>query len=286
MPHILVDGHVHIHSCFRLEDLLASALRNFHAAEEEIQATRAARFLLLTESAGAGVFSSLQAKVSTDQSRIVTGFRIEPTEEAETLVVRDSSGVELYLVAGRQIVTAERLEVLALGYVGSFPDGLAIDQVLSRLSAADTSTEAAASTSSCRPLSVLPWGAGKWLGQRGQKVEQLVAQASARSFFLGDNGNRPFFWPLPALFKTAQSRAIHNLPGSDPLPFPGQEMKVGSFGLHLSGTPDPQAPFSSLRDLLLNPGTSLTPYGRCERLYPFFKHQISMQLHKKSSASF
>ncbi len=284
MPHIFVDGHVHLHPCFRLDVLLASALRNFQVLAQEVNAAQTAGFLLLTESAGIDVFSSLKAEPTPGQTSTVADFQIKQTGEAETLVVRDASGAELYLVAGRQIVTADRLEVLALGYDSSFPDGQPIDQVLAQL-AAQASTESAAFASSCRPLAVVPWGAGKWLGTRGQKVAQLVAQAEAHPFFLGDNGNRPFFWPLPALFKTAQSCGIRNLPGSDPMPFPGQEKKVGSFGLRLSGAIDPQAPFSSLRALLLNPASSLAPYGRCERLYPFFKHQISMQLHKKSPST-
>lgn len=274
MPYIFVDGHVHIHACFRLEVLLASALRHFHTLAQAINATPCAGFLLLTESAGTEVFAGLKADCAAGRAAAVHGFQLEESKEAGTLVARSDSGQALYLVAGRQIVTQERLEVLALGYGASFPDGRPIEEVLSHLAAALP----------CRPLAVLPWGAGKWLGKRGRKVEQLVTAAAAHSIFLGDNGNRPFFWPLPALFKRAGERGIRNLPGSDPLPFPGQEKEVGGFGFRLAGTIDPEAPFSSLRALLLDPSTGLASYGRCERLYPFFKHQLSMQLHKKSSS--
>lgn len=282
MPHIFVDGHVHIHPGFRLEVLLASALGNFQALAQEINAGQSAGFLLLSESAGAEVFSSLKIRLKAGRPVTVPGFQLEESREPETLLVRNDSGQELYLVAGRQIVTAERLEVLALGYGVSFPDGRPIEEVLSHLAAPASPTEPA-ERSACRPLAVLPWGAGKWFGKRGHKVEQLVAEAPAHSIFLGDNANRPFFWPLPALFKQAQGRGIRNLPGSDPLPFPAQEKKVGSFGLRLAGAIEREAPFSSLAALLLDPATSLAPYGRCEQAYPFFKHQISMQLHKKSS---
>lgn len=284
MPHIFVDGHVHIHPCFRLEVLFASALSHFHILAQQIKAAQSVNFLLLTESAGTEVFANLKAQCGPGRPAPVAGYQIEPSGEAETLLVRDHSGAALYLVAGRQIVTAERLEVLALGYGAPFADGQPIEEVLAHLAEVHVPAESA-QAAACRPLIVLPWGAGKWLGKRGHKVEALVAQAVARSIFLGDNGNRPFFWPLPALFKKAQDRGIRNLPGSDPLPFPGQEKKAGSFGLRLSGVIDPKAPFASLAALALNPSISLAPYGRCEQLLPFFKHQLSMQLHKKSSPS-
>ena len=271
MPQIFVDGHVHIHPSFSLKDLFGSAYRNVCAHHPDTQPAPDCLFLLLTESAGAHVFATLQKELAADQLGL-DGFVLEATAEAYTLVCRDGSGIPLYLVAGRQIVTAERLEVLALGYKDPFPDGQPINEVLQELAA-----------QGC--VLVLPWGAGKWLGKRGKKVEELIGQAQAGQFFLGDNANRPFFWPLPDLFARAQARGILNLAGSDPLPFPGQERKAGSFGVQLTGALDPAHPFAALRDLLLNPATALTPFGRCEQLYPFFKHQISMQLHKKSSSS-
>ena len=120
-------------------------------------------------------------------------------------------------------------------------------------------------------------------------AQDLIGQSGhvphPAAFFLGDNGNRPFFWPLPALFARAASRGIRNLAGSDPLPFPGQENKVGSFGVRLSGRIDPLRPFSSLRSLLRNPEVPLYPYGRSERLYPFVRHQIGMRLRKGSTTT-
>ena len=53
--------------------------------------------------------------------------------------------------------------------------------------------------------------------------------------------------------------------------------------MKLSGALDPQAPFASLRALLVDPATPLVPYGRNEGLLPFFKNQLAMQLRKKLS---
>ena len=240
---------------------MAAACRNFAAAGAGADA---ARFLLLTESAGANAFADLK-------TASVPGFRREAAPEPETIVYReDASGMIMHLVAGRQIVTAERLEILALGCAEEFPDGVPAREVLSRLAANPAR------------LAVLPWGAGKWLGKRGEIAAELVREAWPGALFLGDNGNRPFFWPLPALFAEAESRGVRNLPGSDPLPFPGQENKIGGFGVSLAGDIDPARPFASLRALLADPATPLVPYGRNEGLFPFFKNQIAMQLRKKS----
>ncbi len=272
MPQIFIDGHVHVHSCFDLEEVLACACRNFQILEQETGSGQAACFLLLSESAGADAYAALAARAA-EQQPVLGDFHIRATAEAGVLECLAHSGRRIFVVAGRQIVTAERLEVLALGHEAPFADGQAIAEVLVQLAA--------------RPcLCVLPWGAGKWLGRRGQVAQDLIGQSGHEphpaAFFLGDNGNRPFFWPLPALFARAASRGIRNLAGSDPLPFPGQENKVGSFGVRLSGRIDPLRPFSSLRTLLQNPELRLHPFGRTERLYPFLKHQLWMQFSKKS----
>ena len=270
MPHICIDGHVHLHPCFLIEDVLHFGLHNIQAVEQAMQVSQITRFLLLTESAGENAFADLAAQ-ATGQKPPPASFHIETTRESNTLYCTEATGVGIYVVGGRQIVTRERLEVLALGHAAPFLDGAPISEVLSQLA-----------QQSC--ITVLPWGAGKWLGRRGQVVRQLVEAGTAIPFFLGDNGNRPFFWPLPKLFAAARLRGFRNLPGSDPLPFPGQEKKVGSFGVQLEGIIDPLRPFSSLCALLQNPNTTLTSFGQPERLFPFVKHQIAMQFRKKKSS--
>lgn len=271
MPHIFIDGHVHIHPGFFWEEVLHHALHNFQRIEEEVRPVQSVRFLLLTESSGVDFFAALAARAA-QQGPTLGPFHIRQTSEASTLACEKDQILSFFVVAGRQIVTAERLEVLALGLHTPYPDGQPVGEVLSHLSRLPC-------------LAVLPWGAGKWLGQRGKLVAQLISQAPAAPLFLGDNGNRPFFWPLPPLFARAKVQGIRNLAGSDPLPFPGQEKKVGSFGVWLSGTIDPLQPFSSLCTLLRNPKTALHPFGRCESLYPFFKQQILMQFKKKRPSS-
>ncbi|MCI5221830.1 MAG: hypothetical protein D3924_03950 [Candidatus Electrothrix sp. AR4] len=258
---IMGDGHVHIHDTFDCGKLFFAALNNFKQYAQSLHLTGTTySFLLLTESAGTEAFIRLRDTANN-------GFTVQPTGDSNCLRVVLHSGEALFVVAGRQIVTADSLEVLALGLDAPYPDGRPIHEILQELK-----------DRNC--LLVLPWGAGKWLGKRGGIIEETVQTFNTSAFFLGDNGNRPFFWPQPAVF----SRAIHlgtgNLQGSDPLPFPDQEVRAGSFGFYLPGTVRSEHPFQSLLQQLTVPENSLRSFGKPERALPFFHLQISMQLNK------
>ncbi len=257
---IIGDGHVHFYPDYDIERFFRCAFANFRAAAVRLQAGKTPIFfLLLTESAGHNLFSRLRREKYFGQ-----GLRILTTGEAQTLAVHMQEEMYCFVVAGRQIVTAESLEVLALGMNSPFPDGLPLREVL-------------AGVCDSGALAVLPWGVGKWLGRRGKIMRSLVESAQAGDFFLGDNGNRPFFWPISPLFSKAAERGIFNLPGSDPLPFAGQENKAGSFGFYLDGNVEPDAPFSGLKHLLTEAARPPGTYGRPERILPFLHHQFSMQ---------
>lgn len=261
---IMGDGHVHIHDSFDIGKLFKTALNNFSQYTQSIALTGNINyFLLLTESAGTEAFVRLK-----DVPNSVTGFTIQPTDDANCLRVDSDRSATMFVVSGRQIVTAESLEVLALGLNAPYPDGKPMQKILQELQ-----------EKYC--LMVLPWGAGKWLGKRGRIIESTVQSFRNRSFFLGDNGNRPFFWPKPAIFAKAAEQGTTNLQGSDPLPFADQEERVGNFGFYLPGTLSSSRPFQSLVQQLTGPENTLQSYGKPERALPFFHLQISMQLSKR-----
>ena len=264
--HIVVDAHVHIHEHFQLSRLFLISLQNFRTALNQNQIYEPFEsFLLLTESSGTNRFKRLASMADADSTE---DFSVSATSEPTTLRITTGGGQQLFIVAGRQIVTAENLEILALGYEEDYPDGRPLNHALKDLEA-----------SGC--LRVLPWGAGKWLGQRGKAIESLVANWDGGSLFLGDNANRPKFWSLPAVFQQAASRGIYNLPGSDPLPFSGLEKKAGSFGFMLRGQIRSEAPFQSLVSLIVGRPQSITQFGRAEGLGAFIQNQISMQIVKR-----
>ncbi len=173
------------------------------------------------------------------------------------------SGATLLIIAGRQIITAEKIEVLAQCTSELFPDGLPLDETIERAKATGA-------------LVVLPWGVGKWFGARGR----LVAQAVERhDVLLGDNAGRPIGWPSPALFSR---RAV--LPGSDPLRLKSEERVVGTFGFRFSCEWDARRPAASLAAELRRMTGSPACIGRRAAPLAFVRQQTGLRLTRKSVA--
>ena len=213
LEHILIDAHVHLHRPSRALEDLELAARNFAWADQH--ATVAV--VMLAERAGYDVFSQLAAKLP---------------EAGPDALWYESESVNLLVVAGRQIVTKEGLEILGLGTHRPIPDGLGAHGVLCRLRNSDA-------------LAVLPWGVGKWLGKRGRLVDELIEEAPAGQLFLGDNGGRPAWWSVPQF-----SKKMRVLAGSDPLPLPGSTAEIGRFGSRVTGALDESRPVAHLKQML------------------------------------
>jgi hypothetical protein len=169
----------------------------------------------------------------------------------------------LFIIAGRQIKTAEGLEILALGTANRFGEGESIETLIRQISQSDA-------------LPVIPWGVGKWFGSRGDLVKKFIDQVEISPFFLGDNGNRPVFWPRPKIFQQAETKGIYILPGSDPLPFPSEIDRIGRFGFKMDGSIDPDYPSRDIKNLLLSPDIRPEGYGSLESPLRFFWNQLKM----------
>jgi hypothetical protein len=245
----LVDSHVHFHACYDLPAFLDGALRNFR------KAGAGTGHLLLTESAGAHWFRRWR-----DGLNAGGGWRFEPTREEESLRVLNGSGDRMVLVAGRQIVARERLEVLALGRDLELPDGLPLVETLERV------RESGA-------LPVLPWGFGKWWGRRGMVVAETLERDG--ELFLGDNGGRLGLDPV--LFRRARRLGVRVLPGSDPLPFARHAGLVGSYGFVLPQAVDLDRPAEILLRHIRESGQPRA-FGRRAGLPRFLRDQVGMQL--------
>jgi hypothetical protein len=256
---ILVDAHVHGHACYEPGAFFDHAAANFEAAAGH--RGEAAGCLMLTESAGARFFDALLERAG---SAGPDGWSVGLTGEAESLLVSRSSRPTLFVVCGRQVVTRERLEVLALGTQADFVDGLPISEALGLVSAAGA-------------IPVIPWGLGKWWAARGRCVAELLERPGVPRFFLGDNGGRPRIAPAPRLFRRAAERGIAVLPGSDPLPFPGQVGKVAGYGFVLSGEFASERPAASVKRMLAGLTQSPAPFGRRESVAGFVRAQLGMQ---------
>lgn len=262
---LLIDAHVHCHRCFDPAAFLAAAACNLAAAARP-EHRPATGCLLFTEMAADHVFRDLR-----DGRMAVPGWRLAPTAEDNSLLAIGPKGDFMVLVAGRQIVTGEGLEVLALGHDGPFADGAGLEATVAAVRAAGA-------------LPVLPWAFGKWWGRRGRALARFVEQAEPRTVFLGDNGSRLAVAPPPRPFARAAARGIWTLAGSDPLPFAAESTAVGRYAFVLGGPIDPARPAAGLlrqlRDLERQPEV----VGRRQRLAPFLSRQIAMQLRRRTAA--
>jgi hypothetical protein len=272
-PALLIDAHVHLHDCFAPASFLEHAERNFERAGGQAEGERAPGVLMLTESAGVDWFGRLAAMArGTSSTRTLEAWHIEETGDPTALVARNGPR-RLFLIAGRQVVAREGLEVLLLGTRATVPDGRPIREVLAegdRLGA----------------LRVIPWGAGKWLFARARLLSALLAEARGdHGFFLGDGAGRPFFWTSPRHFDEAWRAGVRILSGTDPLPFPSQESRAGSYGFRLDAPVDLTRPARAILAALRDPAARITPFGRLERLTPFVRHQIAMQRLKRRRAT-
>lgn len=253
----LVDAHVHLHPCFAPEAFLDAAARNVAAAAAaEGLPGDASGALMLAEQAGVDAFGALAAGPPP------AGWTVGPTAEVVSLRATRPGRPPLILIAGRQLVSAEGLEVLALGTRQTWPEG--------RPAAA--LSEAALQAGA---LVVLPWGFGKWWGRRGALARRLLA-ADPR-LCAGDNGGRPAGLPRPRGLVLAARAGRPVLPGTDPLPLAAEVGKAGRFGFVVPAGLDPERPFASLAAWLAGRRGPPRAYGRLERPTTFLARQLALR---------
>ncbi|MGB7755478.1 MAG: hypothetical protein WBL23_05400 [Salinisphaera sp.] len=260
---ILVDAHVHLHGCFSPERFLDAAASNLAAAARNLGLPSSTPGLLLfTHAAADQAFGGLRAG-------LVGRWSLTATRETVSMAAHRAGAPPLILTAGRQIATAEGLEVLALGALGPFADGAPVDSTI------DAVQEAGG-------IPVIPWGFGKWWGHRGDMVRRLVADHSRFPLlFLGDNAGRPAIAPRPRLFAEGEHHGRAVLPGTDPLPLPGETDKVGRLIFRTDSELDADRPFAELKTWLRHCETSPPAFGTYENAGVFLHRQIALRLRKR-----
>jgi SAM-dependent methyltransferase len=260
---LLVDAHVHIHEPAALERLLDAAAANFSDAREQLPADgEVLGCLMLTESAGVDCFAALA------DGRLGAGaWQITPTAEPVAVVAVRPGTLPVLLIAGRQIVSAERIEVLALGTRRQIQDGQPLAATIDAARADGA-------------LAVLPWGFGKWWGTRGRMVDAYLKTATADTIFLGDNGARPIGAPAPAQFARAAARSMLVLPGSDPLPLAGEIERIGRYGCILRLRLDHARPMRALKAHLEGLERQPAAFGRRQSPGHFLAAQLALRRRK------
>jgi hypothetical protein len=258
-----VDGHVHFYPCYNQAAFVSGARNNFLAAAKALGLADGFQgCLLMTETARDHFFATWRREAAANRDGKLSMFRETAEDCALTLASPDAP--PLSIIAGRQIVTAERLEVLALGHNGDFPDGRALDRTLAAV--ADSGA-----------LAVIPWAFGKWWSKRGRLVADQVEKSAPGKLFIGDNGGRPRCSGRPAIFSAARKQGLVILPGSDPLPFAGATARAGGYGFALKADWDATRPFASLKAGLQTAGTSIETFGTRVGPAKFFIDQLRMR---------
>jgi len=211
----LIDSHVHIHEYFDIEEYLNFTFANFSNSACKIDnSISCVGILLLTEIKGINFFNSL---LDSSSQKFSNNFSLIRTEEDESFIIQNRNGYKVVVISGRQIITKEGIELLALCTTKDFKEHEDLQKTILDVIAANA-------------IPVIPWGFGKWVGEKKNIIINLINLDKDIKFFLGDNSGRPRFCKEPYLFKLSKSCNHFILPGTDALPIPSEIGKTGSYG--------------------------------------------------------
>lgn len=265
----IVDAHVHMYDCFDVDRFLTGANRNLRSAAERLtSAAVPTNVLMLTETRRESGFDRLLQRAErppTGQPEPgcwnVQRLSNDPTAVAAT----GADGSSIIIVAGRQVVSAEGLEVLALGTDAAIPEGVPLADQVEAISALGA-------------IPVIPWGVGKWLGGRGKVVKSYIESSTGAAVFLGDILGRPAFWPRSSIYRVAAARGIDVLPGTDPLPLESETVRAGSCGFYIDCDLASGPPSVVLKDALRLERPVIRPFTHLESSWRFFRNQARLRL--------
>ena len=213
----IVDSHVHIYPEFDVSLALRSGISNLKALSPS-----SVPILCITRTPREDTISKLR-----DGRLGVPGFQVVEAYPA-SLKIESQAGEILYVVCGRQYATAEKIEVLGIGLDNDDDQKLSLGERVAEIQATGA-------------LAVIPWSLGKWWGSRGRFLKTFL-KTDLAELTLGDIPLRVSGAPVGAGVKSA----LPVLRGSDPLPFSGEERRIGSFANLFEGEFDPKSPVSSI----------------------------------------
>ena len=272
---ILLDTHVHLYHPQDLSRLLHCAHQNFKTIAKGFgdDLSYDAVVCLTQTAKSLSVIQLLDiVHAMTDSSAAFGDWQVHMTKEKVSLEMRALDETRdkhvIFLIGGQQIVSCEKLEVLSIGNQIQISDGMSLAETLLAVEESGG-------------IPIIPWGVGKWLGQRGKIVKKLIMKESKVHYFLGDNSARPKCWPYVHLFNMARKKGIEILNGSDPLNFTSEIVKPGSFGVALpSAEIESQHPAKKIKELLLDRHQIKNNYGTPQSLRSFVSSQLRLNLNR------
>lgn len=245
---IAVDGHLHWYPHYQIDVAFGSLVRNLGTLPREMQNDPQNLFKMafLVEPAGCRFFEQL-LEGSIDCSPL--NVSIVPASDGLSLTFIQQGISRLCLIAGKQIVAREKIEVLGITVGQTIPDNLPARDVIDRI------VEVGG-------IPVLPWAPGKWFFNRGKLVKELIDNSSSRQLVISDTSLRPTLWPMPRLMRHARKNGLIIIAGSDPLPIPGEETQMGAYGFLYQGPFDTEQPVASVRRMLTGSQDAFISAGR------------------------
>ncbi len=260
----LVDTHVHFHNCFRLTAFLEAARSNLQRVHVDSLTNHVSGCLLLAQVPPGDPLEPLRQRTDC----LSGAWKLESLAESDAMVFARLHEPMLAIVAGRQLVTREGLELLALATSQELASGRSL-------------TDSVRETLDVGGIPVLPWGFGKWWFQRGTTMRRfLQSEAAELGVFLGDNGCRPHSLGTPRLLSCGMQQGLRVIAGSDLLPLADHEPRVASYGSVLPGTIDWQRPTAWVRDQLAALQRSPATFGSGRSINRFVQDQIRLCIAK------
>jgi len=203
----ILDTHLHLYPCFDLP----LAFNQFLDNTAGLGGAQTARVACLAERFDCNYYDS----IASGQT-LLDGFTPGDSQDGQITLTRDKDLLSLSLLPGRQVISSEKIEILALGCPQRIEDGQpALDVIYQIMQLGH--------------VPVLPWSPGKWFGARGELIKRLIGELKAGDFLIGDTPLRPYGWTTPRLMKSAQNKGFSIVAGSDPLPFSGEENWLGAY---------------------------------------------------------
>ena len=257
---IIADTHIHFYPANDAARLVRGAAQRLTQVARSSAPVLA---LFLVEPHGFHYFAELRR----ERDAIGGGVAVEPSPEEEAVCVRLPDGPDVWLLAGRQMATSERMEILALTSATVFPERQPAERTVAMV------LEAGA-------VPVLAWAVGKWMFRRAEVAGALCRAYGPDRLWLGDSALRPVGWPQPALMADPARRV---LAGSDPLPVPGDEDQAGTYGIRLEGDFDARRPVTSFRRLLHADPAMIERVGKRNNVHTVCRRLTALQAARRAS---
>jgi hypothetical protein len=258
----LIDGHVHLHGCYDLDDALDAAVENLETARADLDFPAETPLILwLVETGERGAERLLE--------RARGRWTVVESGGVSLRLNRSSDGSRMTAVRGSQVRTAEDLEVLVVGTQ---------EPVAGNLPLPDT-------IEACMDLGalvMLPWGFGKWTGSRARAIVSAFERYSPRGLRLADTGARTRLLAISPVLARSIAAGLPVFAGSDPFPFADQVSKIGRHGFVLEGVGS-GAGWEDLHPIIRTVEGQPRRFGRPLGAIEFARLQGKMQLRKRFS---